>query len=97
MLDPRLAAHLPFAVRPLRDGVRGFAEAARPEGFDVLLFESSGMPRRRRRFRCSRSWPRDASTRWGSRRLSVRDIEESCGSVSPQGDCERDQLPQELL
>ena len=78
-LDPRLAAHLPFAVRPLRDGVRGFAEAARPEGFDyVLLFESSGM------YRGEETVPLLAQLAtgrldavWGSRRLSVRDIEES--------------------
>ena len=79
VLDPRLAAHLPFAVRPLRDGVRGFAEAARPEGFDyVLLFESSGM------YRGEETVPLLAQLAtgrldavWGSRRLSVRDIEES--------------------
>ena len=78
-LDPRLAARLPFAVRPLRDGVRGFAEAARPEGFDyVLLFESSGM------YRGEETVPLLAQLAtgrldavWGSRRLSVRDIEES--------------------
>jgi hypothetical protein len=78
-LDPQLADHLPFAVRQLRDGVRGFAEAARPHGFDyVLLFESSGM------YRGEETVPLLAQLAtgrldavWGSRRLSVRDIEES--------------------
>jgi 2-phospho-L-lactate transferase/gluconeogenesis factor (CofD/UPF0052 family) len=78
-LDPQLADHLPFAVRQLRDGVRGFAEAARPHRFDyVLLFESSGM------YRGEETVPLLAQLAtgrldavWGSRRLSVRDIEES--------------------
>ena len=78
-LDPALAARLPFGLRYLPLGIRGFAEAARPGAFDyVLLFESSGM------YRGEEIVPllsHLASGRldavWGSRRLSVRDIEES--------------------
>ncbi|HET7217157.1 MAG TPA: 2-phospho-L-lactate transferase CofD family protein, partial [Vicinamibacterales bacterium] len=78
-LDARLAARLPFEVRHLRDGERSFAAAARDGGFEyVLLFESSGM------YRGEETVPLltplatgrlDAV--WGSRRLSLRDIEES--------------------
>jgi 2-phospho-L-lactate transferase/gluconeogenesis factor (CofD/UPF0052 family) len=78
-LDPHVAARLPFAVRHLPAGEGTFAEAARPGGFDyVVLFESSGM------YRGEEIVPLltqlavgrlDAV--WGSRRLSVRDIEES--------------------
>jgi 2-phospho-L-lactate transferase/gluconeogenesis factor (CofD/UPF0052 family) len=78
-LDPHLAARLPFAVRHLPEGVRSFAATARPGGFDyVLLFESSGM------YRGEETVPLLAQLAtgrldavWGSRRLSVRDIEES--------------------
>jgi 2-phospho-L-lactate transferase/gluconeogenesis factor (CofD/UPF0052 family) len=78
-LDPHLTARLPFAVRQLQEGVRSFAEAARSGGFDyVLLFESSGM------YRGEETVPLLAQLAtgrldavWGSRRLSVRDIEES--------------------
>jgi 2-phospho-L-lactate transferase/gluconeogenesis factor (CofD/UPF0052 family) len=78
-LDPHLAARLPFAVRHLPDGPRTFAEAARSGGFDyVLLFESSGM------YRGEETVPLLAQLAvgrldavWGSRRLSLRDIEES--------------------
>ena len=78
-LDARLAARLPFAVEHLPLGARSFAERARPGGYDyVLLFESSGM------YRGEETVPllaQLASGRldavWGSRRLSVRDIEES--------------------
>lgn len=76
-LDPDFAASLRWPVRQVTPG--GFAEAARRETLDyVILFESSGMYRgddivgmashlANGRF--------DAV--WGSRRLSVRDIEES--------------------
>jgi len=78
-LDPHLAARLPMAVRQLPGGARGFADAARPGGFDyVLIFESSGM------YRGEEIVPLLAQLAigrldavWGSRRLSVRDIEES--------------------
>ena len=78
-LDPTLAARLPLELRHLRDGEGAFAGAARDLGFDyVLLFESSGM------YRGEETVPllsQLATGRldavWGSRRLSVRDIEES--------------------
>jgi 2-phospho-L-lactate transferase/gluconeogenesis factor (CofD/UPF0052 family) len=78
-LDPHLAARLPFAVYHLPQGVGSFADIARPGGFDyVLLFESSGM------YRGEETVPLLAQLAtgrldavWGSRRLSVRDIEES--------------------
>jgi 2-phospho-L-lactate transferase/gluconeogenesis factor (CofD/UPF0052 family) len=78
-LDPRLGSRLPFALQHLRDGARTFAAAARDRGFDyVLLFESSGM------YRGEETVPLLAQLAtgrldavWGSRRLSVRDIEES--------------------
>lgn len=78
-LDPQLAARLPFEVQHLRDGEPMFATAARDRGFDyVMLFESSGM------YRGEETVPLLAQLTtgrldavWGSRRLSVRDIEES--------------------
>jgi len=78
-LDPGLAARLPLELQYLREGERAFAAAARERGFDyVLLFESSGM------YRGEETVPllsQLATGRldavWGSRRLSVRDIEES--------------------
>ena len=78
-LDPSLAGHLPLELRYLRDGEHAFTAAARDRGFDyVLLFESSGM------YRGEETVPllsQLATGRldavWGSRRLSVRDIEES--------------------
>jgi 2-phospho-L-lactate transferase/gluconeogenesis factor (CofD/UPF0052 family) len=78
-LDPSLAARLPFALCHLPAGIGGFADAARGGTFDyVLLFESSGM------YRGEEIVPllsQLANGRldavWGSRRLSVRDIEES--------------------
>ncbi len=79
VLDPALAARLPFAVHHLPDGVGAFAGTARAGSFDyVLLFESSGM------YRGEETVPLLAQlvtgrldAVWGSRRLSVRDIEES--------------------
>jgi hypothetical protein len=78
-LERRLAARLPVELEYLRDGETTFAGAARDRGFDyVLLFESSGM------YRAEETVPllsQLATGRldavWGSRRLSVRDIEES--------------------
>jgi hypothetical protein len=78
-LEAGLAARLPFALRHLPLGIRSFADTARAGGFDyVLLFESSGM------YRGEEIVPllsQLANGRldavWGSRRLSVRDIEES--------------------
>ena len=78
-LDPRLVAGLPLELQYLREGERAFAAAARERAFDyVLLFESSGM------YRGEETVPllsQLATGRldavWGSRRLSVRDIEES--------------------
>jgi 2-phospho-L-lactate transferase/gluconeogenesis factor (CofD/UPF0052 family) len=78
-LDAALAARLPMDLVCLRDGERSFTAAARDGGFDfVLLFESSGM------YRGEETVPllsQLATGRldavWGSRRLSVRDIEES--------------------
>jgi 2-phospho-L-lactate transferase/gluconeogenesis factor (CofD/UPF0052 family) len=78
-LDPTLAERLPVDLCHLRNGERSFAETARHGGFDyVLLFESSGM------YRGEETVPlltQLVSGRldavWGSRRLSVRDIEES--------------------
>jgi 2-phospho-L-lactate transferase/gluconeogenesis factor (CofD/UPF0052 family) len=78
-LDPKLAARLPLELCYLREGEKAFAAAARDHGFDyVLLFESSGM------YRGEETVPllsQLATGRldavWGSRRLSVRDIEES--------------------
>ena len=79
-LDARLAARLPFAVRHLPRRRRRASPRRRvPGGFDyVLLFESSGM------YRGEEMSPLLAATGlgrldavWGSRRLSVRDIEES--------------------
>jgi 2-phospho-L-lactate transferase/gluconeogenesis factor (CofD/UPF0052 family) len=78
-LDPQLAARLPFEVQHLRGGESMFAAAARDRGFDyVMLFESSGM------YRGEETVPLLAQLTtgrldavWGSRRLSVRDIEES--------------------
>jgi 2-phospho-L-lactate transferase/gluconeogenesis factor (CofD/UPF0052 family) len=78
-LDPTLAGRLPMELEHLRDGERSFAAAARDRGFDfVLLFESSGM------YRGEETVPILAQLTtgrldavWGSRRLSLRDIEES--------------------
>ena len=78
-LPDELVARLPFGVRHLPAGERSFADAARDSAVDfVLLFESSGM------YRGEEIVPLLAQISlgqldavWGSRRLSVRDIEES--------------------
>ena len=77
-LEQRLAARLPFAVHQLQ-GEAAFADAARPGGFDyVLLFESSGMYRGEELVALlAQLAVGRLDAVWGSRRLSVRDIEES--------------------
>jgi 2-phospho-L-lactate transferase/gluconeogenesis factor (CofD/UPF0052 family) len=78
-LDPRFTARLPFTVTPLPGGDAGFVQTARGGAFDyVILFESSGMYRGEDLVGLAShlgSGRFDAV--WGSRRLSVRDIEES--------------------
>ena len=78
-LDPGLAARLPFGLRHLPLGIRSFADAARSAGFDyVLLFESSGMYRGEEIVPLlSHLSNGRLDAVWGSRRLSVRDIDES--------------------
>jgi len=63
----------------LRDGEKAFTAAARDQGFDyVLLFESSGMYRGEETVPLlSQLTTGRLDAVWGSRRLSVRDIEES--------------------
>jgi 2-phospho-L-lactate transferase/gluconeogenesis factor (CofD/UPF0052 family) len=78
-LDARFAGSLPFAVTQLPGGDRTFAQSARAGGFDyVVLFESSGMYRGED---IAGLAPHLAIGRldavWGTRRLSIRDIEES--------------------
>jgi 2-phospho-L-lactate transferase/gluconeogenesis factor (CofD/UPF0052 family) len=82
-LDEAFMRSLPFGVRALRRGAAGvdeqFREAVREGRFDyVVLFESSGMYRGEDVAGLAANL---ASGRldavWGSRRLSVRDIEES--------------------
>ena len=78
-LDAALVSGLPFAVQHVRDGERGFAAAAAARGFEyVLLFESSGMYRGEEIVPLlSQLAMGRLDAVWGSRRLSVRDIEES--------------------
>ena len=78
-LDAKLAARLPLDLSHLRDGERTFAAAARDRGFDyVMLFESSGMYRGEETVALlSQLATGRLDAVWGSRRLSVRDIEES--------------------
>ena len=78
-LEAPLAARLPFGLRHLPLGIRSFAETARGSGFDyVLLFESSGMYRGEEIVPLlSQLGNGRLDAVWGSRRLSVRDIEES--------------------
>ncbi len=78
-LDPSFTASLPFAVTRLPDGDVSFAPAAKGGGFDyVALFESSGMYRGEDLVALAShlSMGRFDAV-WGSRRLSVRDIQES--------------------
>ena len=78
-LDARLAARLPVDLQHLRDGERSFGASARDRGFDyVLLFESSGMYRGEETVPIlAQLVPGRLDAVWGSRRLSMRDIEES--------------------
>ena len=78
-LDATFTASLPFAVTRLSAGDRGFAAAARGAGFDyVALFESSGMYRGEDLVAlASHLAIGRLDAVWGSRRLSVRDIQES--------------------
>ncbi len=78
-LDARLAARLPVDLQHLRDGEGSFSASARDRGFDyVLLFESSGMYRGEETVPIlAQLVPGRLDAVWGSRRLSMRDIEES--------------------
>jgi 2-phospho-L-lactate transferase/gluconeogenesis factor (CofD/UPF0052 family) len=78
-LDTSFTARLPFAVTRLPGGDSTFAQAARGTGFDyVALFESSGMYRGEDLVALtSQLAVGRLDAVWGSRRLSVRDIQES--------------------
>ncbi|HUR35512.1 MAG TPA: 2-phospho-L-lactate transferase CofD family protein [Vicinamibacterales bacterium] len=82
-LDEPFVQSLPFAVRALRAGAstvdEQFREAVRDGRFDyVVLFESSGMYRGEDVVGLASSLTSGRlDAVWGSRRLSVRDIEES--------------------
>jgi len=78
-LDARFIGSLPFAVTRLPGGDGTFAQSARTGGFDyVILFESSGMYRGGDLVGlASHLTAGRLDAVWGSRRLSLRDIEES--------------------
>jgi 2-phospho-L-lactate transferase/gluconeogenesis factor (CofD/UPF0052 family) len=78
-LDARFTSSLPFVVTRLPAGDGSFAAAARNGGFDyVVLFESSGMYRGEDLVAlASHLAVGRFDAVWGSRRLSVRDIQES--------------------
>jgi hypothetical protein len=78
-LDARFSRGLPFAVTHLPGGDESFAGAAKNGGFDyVVLFESSGMYRGEDLVAlASHLAVGRFDAVWGSRRLSVRDIQES--------------------
>lgn len=78
-LDATFTASLPFTVTRLTAGERAFATVARDAGFDyVALFESSGMYRGEDLVAlASHLTMGRLDAVWGSRRLSVRDIQES--------------------
>jgi hypothetical protein len=78
-LDATFTASLPFTVTRLVGGDRAFAATARAAGFDyVALFESSGMYRGEDLVAlASHLTMGRLDAVWGSRRLSVRDIQES--------------------
>jgi len=78
-LDTSFTASLPFAVMWLPGGDSTFAQTARAAGFDyVVLFESSGMYRGEDLVALmSHLAVGRLDAAWGSRRLSVRDIQES--------------------
>jgi 2-phospho-L-lactate transferase/gluconeogenesis factor (CofD/UPF0052 family) len=79
LLDARFTGNLPFAVTQLPGGDRTFAQSARAGGFDyVILFESSGMYRGEDLVGLASQLAAGRfDAVWGSRRLSIRDIEES--------------------
>jgi hypothetical protein len=79
LLDSPFVANLPFAVSRLPGGDATFAAVARGGGFDyVALFESSGMYRGEDLVALASQLPMGRfDAVWGSRRLSVRDIQES--------------------
>lgn len=78
-LDQRFTSSLPFPTHHLAGGESAFASAARDAGFEyVVMFESSGMYRGEDLVGLASylvAGRFDAV--WGSRRLSMRDIEES--------------------
>ena len=78
-LEPAFLSSLPFPVEMLSSGEADFRQRLRDGGFDyAVLFESSGMYRGEDLVALAAqlsSGRLDAV--WGSRRLSVRDIEES--------------------
>lgn len=78
-LDDGFTRSLPFATHHLAGGESAFADAARDAGFEyVVLFESSGMYRGEDLVGlASHLVAGRFDAVWGSRRLSVRDIEES--------------------
>lgn len=79
-LDATFTSRLPFAVRPVEPGAASpFRHLLRAEAFDyVVLFESSGMYRGEDIVGLvSYLVAVRLDAVWGSRRLSVRDIEES--------------------
>jgi 2-phospho-L-lactate transferase/gluconeogenesis factor (CofD/UPF0052 family) len=78
-LDARVTSRLPFAVTRLPAGDASFAAAAKGGAFDyVALFESSGMYRGEDLVALvSHLVGGRLDAVWGSRRLSVRDIEQS--------------------
>jgi len=79
LLDSPFVANLPFAVSRLPGGDATFASVARGGGFDyVALFESSGMYRGEDLVALASQLAMGRfDAVWGSRRLSVRDIQES--------------------
>jgi len=78
-LDATFTASLPFTVSRLTAGDKAFVAAARSAGFDyVALFESSGMYRGEDLVALASHLAMGRlDAVWGSRRLSVRDIQES--------------------
>jgi len=78
-LDAGFTRSLPFTAVPLPGGDAAFAQTARGGGFDfVVLFESSGMYRGEDLVAlASHLAVGRLDAVWGSRRLSVRDIQES--------------------
>ena len=77
--EGRFLESLPFPVARLENGSGGLHEAVRQGGFEyVLLFESSGMYRGEDAVSLlSQLSSGRVDAVWGSRRLSLRDIEES--------------------